>query len=341
MMQRVRIQRGWVEIAGKRYKYGGGAPTITFCEAAERYLHLKQSDWSKKMRGAMASIFKIHILPVLGDREVASILPTEIKELFGAVAAAHSESLTKKCITHTRAVFEMLLEDGLIARSPARSRIVRVPRMRRACERVYEREEFRSILEIARARSPRDYLLPRIVLSCGLRPAEAFALRLDDVEPGRLRIDEAAVPGQQVGPTKTEASNAYVPMASGLEEHLRRYIAEAGITAPRAFLFATSVGTPISHENYRRRALKVFGVAAGIDIRTYVDKKGKTVMTSGVNFQAMRRTAATHMEDHGDVASVAAVLRHSDPATTLKHYRKRLDPRVRAVVQEWDKKLEG
>jgi len=31
----------------------------------------------------------------------------------------------------------------------------------------------------------------RIFVSCGLRPQETFALRANDIESGRLRVDEA------------------------------------------------------------------------------------------------------------------------------------------------------
>jgi integrase len=39
--------------------------------------------------------------------------------------------------------------------------------------------------------SLREHLIVRIFYVCGLRPGELFTLRVDDIEPALLKIDEA------------------------------------------------------------------------------------------------------------------------------------------------------
>jgi site-specific recombinase XerD len=122
-------------------------------------------------------------------------------------------------------------------------------------------------------------------------------LRLEDVLPGNLRIDEAALPGAQVKEIKTDESDACVPLSPTLETELRAYIRETRVTNARDFLFPTQIGTLMNHENYLDRVLKPIAQRAGIP---------------GVNFQVLRRTVATHMQNHGSIKSTQTILRHAD-----------------------------
>lgn len=307
----------------------GGSPltrTTTFGDAAAKYLKLKSADWSPIMSRTMASIFDNQISPALGRYIASEIKPTTIKEFFGEVAAKYSESTTKKCITHTRAVFDMLSEDGVLGRSPAKkSALVKTPKMRKPSERFASVLEAQAVIAAARERSLRDYVIVRIGFAAGLRPGEIFALRLEDIRPGQLWIDESATPGQPIGDPKTDGSVAFVPISPELEAEIREHIFAAGIVDPRAFLFANRRGHPINGNNYRRRQMGDFATAAGIK-----DK---------INFQVARRTVGTHMQDHGEAKATQGLLRHSSAETTLKHYQKRLDPTVVKAAESWDKAL--
>jgi integrase len=68
-----------------------------------------------------------------------------------------------------------------------------MPKTKRPNDRFLQLSECWKLLNVAT--KPRDHLLLRILMTCALRPSEAFALRLRDVGSGTLRIDEAVVMG--------------------------------------------------------------------------------------------------------------------------------------------------
>jgi len=290
-----------------------------FKEAAAQYLHLKSGDWSRNFHRVMVSLFSRHVLPFLGEQRANDILPTTIKKWLIDQAKNGSESLVKKCLTHVRAVFEMLIEDGAIAKNPTHK--IKKPRTRKPCDRYLEIDECQRL--IAAASNPRDRLIIRILATDALRPSELFALRVRDVEPSRLRIDEAAVPGEGLKGTKTEESTGYVPISADLYREIQAYIADSGVTD---FLFPSSRGTPIDSHNYLQRVLKPLAQSARV---------------KGVTHQAMRRTVATHAQKYGPVKSAQGLLRHADPATTLKHYQQTIPAEVVDTVERWDRELAG
>jgi integrase len=186
-------------------------------------------------------------------------------------------------------VLESLVEDDLLSKNPAKAAIVTKPKIRKPSQRFLTLAECRALLCAA---TGRDYIILRIMLSCALRPSELFALRAQDVLPGYLRINEAAVPGMPVKGTTTEESDGTVPISAALEMEIRTYMRAAASMSPRDFLFPSEVGTAMNHENYLDRNLKLIAERAGI---------------SGVNHQVLRRTVATHMQNHGSVKSAQTI----------------------------------
>jgi integrase len=142
--------------------------------------------------------------------------------------------------------------------------------------------------------------------------------------PVACAFDEAAVPGTAVKETKTDESNGRVPISPKLQSELGAYIRAARITETRQFLFPSQAGTAMNHENYLERVLKPIARRAGVP---------------NVNFQVLRRTVATHMQNHGSVKSAQAILRHVDASTTLKHYQKITDEHVIKTAESWDAEL--
>jgi integrase len=298
-------------------------PDSIFETAAKNYFALKQGDWSRKNKSIMSSLFQRHIIPQLGPLRIKDIKPTDIKKWINEVGAEYSYSITHKCLTHVRAIFDQLVEDDVIFKNVARSKKgnVRLPKTKKPSERFLELRECQKLLDLAE--DPRDHVLLRILITCALRPSECFALRLRDVVPGKLRIDEAVVMGD-VGATKTEESNGFVPIAPALEQELRAYASRAGIVDPAAYLFPSEAGTPYDPKNYLNRKLK---------------RLAKVAKVPGVNFQVLRRTCATHFQNYGKVKDTQALLRHTNAAVTLKHYQKTLDDSLVSAVAGWDDAL--
>jgi len=76
----------------------------------------------------------------------------------------------------------------LISINPAAKLELPGAKLRRPSKREYSLDEMRRLFSAAAAVSVREHLIVRIFYVCGLRPGELFALRLDDVELGLLRM---------------------------------------------------------------------------------------------------------------------------------------------------------
>jgi len=112
-------------------------------------------------------------------------------ELLGAlVEGGRSRSIVFHIRTYLKAVMEFAVDEGIIPVNPARGRKLRLPRKGRKENREFlTMEQIQRLLGVARGR---DHLILHLFIVGGLRPAELYALREDDLPPegGSLRIDE-------------------------------------------------------------------------------------------------------------------------------------------------------
>jgi integrase len=234
--------------------------SATFESLAIWYLKTNEGRWSVKWNATSQGLFRYQILPRIGGRIATELRRSDIQQAMNDIAAnpkSRSASTVKKCLTHIRAVFNFAIDDELLERNPALK--VDLPPTRRPNDRFLTLQQCKRLLEVG---SRRDQLIVRLFMVCGLRPSELFALRVDDVLDGELRIDETVVLCQVSERTKTEGSRGTVPLPVGLELALRSYILEEKLTD---FLFPSEAGTAISPDNYLDRVLKPMGVLAGID----------------------------------------------------------------------------
>jgi len=307
---------------------------LTFEQAAHRYLALSKPRWSKSFGSSMKSIINFRIIPGIGktkdrfNREYhrlpEDIKPSDVLDWLNSVAVSGSKSMTKKCLTHVRAIFDLCVDDGVLAKNPARARSVKPARGREVDQTFLDLGQIKALLSSAARHSIRDCLIVRIMLVCALRPGELFALRVDDVQDGKLTINEAAVRGE-LGGTKTRESHNPVPLPPTLQKELLAFIESEGISSnPREFLFPSEVGTAMSHDNYLDRKLKKFGSEAGIP---------------RLNFQILRRTTATQFQNFGQVKDTQGLLRHKDAATTLNNYQKVITINLAKAAKAWDDSL--
>jgi integrase len=290
-----------------------------FSVFAELYLEIKKADWNEPTRAFMGSIFHTHIIPAFGNMPLNQVRKSDVDRFMGELSAKdYSESMVAKCLIHTRAVFEMAVDDLLLDRNPAKKS--KRSATKAPSERFLSMQECEALL---RAATGRDYLILRLLLTCALRPSELFGLRVNDILSGELKIDEAIVRGI-LSDTKTDESNATIPLPPSLEQELLDYLKHEESLTPQDFLFPSATGTAMRHENYLDRRLQVIGRKAGIN---------------DLNFQVLRRTTATQFQRHGKVKDAQALLRHATADTTLKHYQKTLDSSLVAAVHQWDEEI--
>jgi integrase len=209
-------------------------------------------------------------------------------------------------------------------------------KLRKPTKRSFTLDEMRRLLAGARSVSLRDHLIVRIFYVCGLRPGELFALRVDDVEPKLLKIDEALKETEKgadrLGETKTTNSNAYVSISDDLYKEITLWLSIRSMAdpyhrnrplEPNGLLFPSETGTPYRIGNYLKRVLKPIAATAGITDMTY---------------RALRRTFATEFQRHGSPKDAQAQLRHSKLEMT-GWYMRDIPESVRSAVAEMDSEI--
>jgi integrase len=305
-----------------------GATIATFAELWKAFCAVRSGRWSKKTREDLRYLFAKHVLPSLENQPPREVTLTSLQLLLNRMAeVGYGATAVGRVRTYIKACFEYAADEDIVEKNPARKLVM--PNIRKkSCERFLTVDELRAILGHA---APREHLVLRILAVCGLRPAEALVLRIEDFEGVQLRIDEALKERQKgedrIGNTKTTESDNYVPVPPDLAREIEVWIAgHPDRNDPRAFLFPNSTGTAFGVGNYLKRYLKPLAEQAGVD---------------GVTFQAFRRTSSTHMQKHATVKDMQRHLRHSNPQMTLKHYAKVIPESLRSAVAALDAQIAG
>jgi integrase len=219
---------------------------------------------------------------------------------------------------------------GLIDRNPMEA--VDRPKGGRVTQpRALSPEEVQKLLEAAKDERYRDALY--LIVTVGLRIGEAIGLQWSDLEDDKLFIRRTAslIRGKVVfGPPKTERGKRdfYLPrdVMAMLEQQKHIQTIELSMVGERPhYMFCTSVGTPINHDNLRRA------------YRRMVKKAG----LPKVRVHDLRHTFTTLARDAGlDVEVVASVL-GQDPRVTLQVYSHITERRKRRASLELSELLAG
>jgi len=154
----------------------------------------------------------------------------DIQKHLNDLAKHYSESLVDKAYTYINAALEEAVDQDFLAKNPARK--VEMPRTRKPARRHIRLEEIQLLLsEMTKRSLIRDRLILRTFIVTALRPGELFAVRWKDLEPGRIRIDEA-VYRNKLGDPKTATSVGYVYVSKSLELELAMWKEFRPRTAP-------------------------------------------------------------------------------------------------------------
>ncbi len=299
---------------------GAASPEVTLrWFYQERFLPLKEQLWKQASRPKTKRFIENYILKRFGDVPLKDLNKFVFQTYLNELAPSYSHSVLSKVRVYLQSILNEALELDYIEKNPAR-RLIVPPSSKEKSERHLDEDEVPSLLA---ALSNRDRLIVRMFLILGLRPGELFALRWNDVECHRIRVDSSVVDGHE-GATKTKASKSFVWMPSSLAAELDWWRSNSEGTHPEAFVFPSDRGTAISTNNYLKRVLQ---------------SAGKRIGLAGINHQVLRRTCSTHMAQFASVKDVQAHLRHTTAKTTLEHYIKEVPESVRAAVESLDSLL--
>jgi integrase len=233
----------------------------TFAEVVEMFLKERAArDRRTSTIVCYETVFKCHLLPAFGPREVGAIRRPDIAELFDNMRAGKimdekrnpkppaTVATINRTLRALKAVLFFALERELVERNVMqRFRPFEGGKDERHVNRgAFSESEVQAILESAR---PQERALIGLLCFTGLRPGEAYGLDWSavDLEAGKLSVRRSwdHRGGKFVEP-KTRAGIRTVPLSGWLVEALKAQPGRSGL------VFANREGKPMNPSNVRR-----------------------------------------------------------------------------------------
>jgi len=256
-------------------------------------------------------ILRRHVYPVLGDRPLASVLPSDVQSLVKRLSTIPRTGSRKPLAPATvgvahrvlSAIFKSAVADRRLASSPCVG--TRLPKVEKRKVEPISTEQVRALV----AAIPERYRgLVLLTVGTGMRQGEVFGLTLDRVDFLRrtLTVDRqlVGISGRVpfFGPPKTPASVRVIPLPTvivdGLAAHLAAFPAED-------LIFTNESGDMIRRSNFGTMWRRVT----------------KSVDLEGLHFHDLRHYYASLLIRHGEsVKTVQARLGHANAAETLDTY---------------------
>jgi integrase len=275
-------------------------------------------------------VFEKYVLPVWGDRDIATIRRADVGRLLAKVEAENGPIMANRVLAHVRKLFNWaLVQPGLmdvLETSPI------VPGMAPAAET--ERDRYLSKEEIAWLWSSAEALgdpfgpFVRLLLVTGQRRDEVAGMEWAQVDTEQ-RI-------WTLEKKSTKARRKHEVMLSDLALEILR-----GVPRTKSPLVFTTTGTtPISGFSGAKRS-----------IDKLVDERRKKEAADGIppapdgngpleeawRFHDLRRTMASHMEDTLGInrSMISAILNHAEAGATAVYTKGTLRNHKLAAMQAW------
>lgn len=279
-------------------------PLPTLSDYAARWLAQRQL--APRTRDNYATHLRLHILPVLGEYHLDELSADDVREWFSQLNAEYS-TRNGQAYGVLTAMLSTAVDDGLIARSPARIAGANKSRARRSVELLTAAEL------AALADAMPDRLRVSVLLAgwCALRRGELFSLTRAQVAPdcSAITIDRAVTyrAGRfEVGPPKTVESNRVVTVPPHVRGELRRHLDTHVESSRDALLFAdpvsgghlvehryrtpffaarTAIGRPGLHLHDLRHFGGVMAAQSGATTREVMGRLGHTTSVAALRYQ--------------------------------------------------------
>jgi len=286
------------------------------------YKPIRGQRWSYNTRTGYNSTWNCHIKPHLGNVKLADLNKIEIARLLLKLAdSGLSRQMVERVLVLLHAMLEEAVDNDVLVKNPTRK--VEVPKCKAAEEtRPLTVDE---VMRLWSALNGQEHLVFRVMILCGTRPNECFALKREDYTGDVLRIDESVsrlTAGARFGATKNRKTR-YAPVPASLKVELDAWLATRP-SEPGTILFTAPKGGPIMCDGYGRDILYKARAASKITDLTY----------------RMCRTTFATLYD-GDLKDAQEILGHHSPTFTLDKYRKPLMERAAAATEELDARLLG
>lgn len=267
---------------------------------------------------ALEARLRVHILPAWGTWPLARITAAAVQRWVRSLSMDLSAGYVRLLLVNFGAILNAAVEEGLLARNPARSAGVRAPSLPPRKVRPWSVERLVAVVD----EMPEAFrALVVIAAGCGLRQGEAFGVRVQDVDFLRRELhvrQQIRIEGGRPVPALPKYGRVRsVPMPEwvGLElaRHLERAAPLSGeqLEAPATggLLFYSRERKPLNRNYFNqavwRPALRELGISNERD--------------NGMH--ALRHACASLWLEHGvSIKAVSEYLGHADPGFTLRVY---------------------
>ncbi|MFE2541494.1 tyrosine-type recombinase/integrase [Actinacidiphila glaucinigra] len=313
------------------------AGRMTFGQYVTGWLTTQTTD--PATRASVEMRLRLHAVPYLGSRPLASFQPSHIRLWVRALEdTGLSAAYRRGIFAHVSTVFTAAVEDRIIRENPCRSRSVKAPRLDPQKVKPWDTDR----VEAVRGELPdRYHAMIEPAAGCGLRQGEVFGLAVEEIDfrNGVVHVlrQVKLLRGQRVFAPPKGGKIRDVPLpgsvAFALADHMRRH-RPVEITLPwktpegspvtATLIFTSPRGQALDRNRFNhwvwRPALRAAGVPAGRE--------------NGMH--ALRHFYASVLLDAGEnIKALSEYLGHHDPGFTLRTYTHLMpasDTRTRAAV---------
>lgn len=308
---------------------GGACLFRDFAHIYERDILSAQASTT---RARSRSVLKNHLNPELGDRMLREIT---LERLQGYFADLQRTRLSAESVDKIRDVLSSILRTavdyGRLDTNPAER--IRLKRRGMTRAKPFLRvKEFRLLVETLT--EPYATMVYTAVFT-GLRVSELIGLRWRDISADSIRVERRYCRGDWDEP-KSAASRATIPVARHVLDRLealkekeaivragrgvRRYRAVKSAEPDDLVFQSVKTGAPMRDNNILVRHIKPAGKLLGLD---------------WVNWQVLRRSYATWLQQAGvDVKDAQGLMRHSRASTTMDVYQQLVPESQRRAVDK-------
>lgn len=227
--------------------------TPTLREFSATWLAERQVEWRRSHLKSLKSTLDGHLMPVFGERAVATITKAEILAFRAKLADLPGRSAEKLSNRRINGILEPLVQilNEASERYEFPSPVVKLKRLkvRRSDIDPFSLDQVQNMLATVRA-DWRDYFAVRFLT--GMRTGEVHGLKWKyvDFERRLILIRETFVLGED-DETKTEGSMRDIQMSQPVFEALQRQFKATGTLSE--YVFCNREGQPIDNKNFSDR----------------------------------------------------------------------------------------
>lgn len=248
------------------------------------------------------TLYRVHLEPLFGGRRLSDISSSDVATLKGAMRGHAPKSVNNALSVLSRAL-RCAVEWGVIAGPLPRFGFLRIPPGARDW---YELDDYRRLVDAAKACGRRKHLLVLLAGSAGLRRGEIMALKWSDLDLARrqIRVERAIWQGHEASPKG--GRSRLVPMTTELHAALSAHRHLQG----ERVLYGDRVRSDGRPAELTNRTIRAWLAQA--------QKRAGLAPKGGIH--VLRHTFCSHLAIAGAPAkAIQELAGHADLATTQRY----------------------